>query len=149
MTDEPSEPFKESDLESAEYRERLMRKLNTLIAVLEVANAKVDRSIDGPSPDMDRLLKIRTNLTSTLEVCKRARRALERRETLPEGLPENLAEVVRTAGKNHRLPKRLPAGSSAEMSSDAERRRFENMGRITKDDLEEIDYDDLESRFQD
>jgi len=149
MTDQPSEPFKESDLESPEYRERLMRKLNTLIAVLEVANAKVDRSLDGPAPDMDRLMKIRTNLTSTLEVCKRARRALERRETLPEGLPENLAEVVRTAGKHHRLPKRLPAGSSAEMSSDAERRRFENMGRITKSDVEEVDFDDLASRFQD
>lgn len=149
MTDQPSEPFKESDLESPEYRERLMRKLNTLIAVLEVANAKVDRSLDGPAPDMDRLIKIRTNLTSTLEVCKRARRALERRETLPEGLPENLAEVVRTAGKNHRLPKRLPAGSSAEMSSDAERRRFENMGRINKSDVEEVDFDDLASRFQD
>ena len=149
MTDQPSEPFKESDLESPEYRERLMRKLNTLIAVLEVANAKVDRSLNGPDPDMDRLIKIRTNLTSTLEVCKRARRALERRETLPEGLPENLAEVVRTAGKHHRLPKRLPAGSSAEMSSDAERRRFENMGRITKSDVEEVDFDDLTSRFQD
>ena len=149
MTDQPSEPFKESDLESPEYRERLMRKLNTLIAVLEVANAKVDRSLNGPDPDMDRLIKIRTNLTSTLEVCKRARRALERRETLPEGLPENLAEVVRTAGKHHRLPKRLPAGSSAEMSSDAERRRFENMGRITKTDVEEVDYDDLASKLQD
>ncbi|MEM1449541.1 MAG: hypothetical protein AAF957_15765 [Planctomycetota bacterium] len=148
MTDQPSEPFKESDLESPEYRERLMRKLNTLIAVLEVANAKVDRSIDGPNPDMERLIKIRTNLTSTLEVCKRARRALERRETLPEGLPENLAEVVRTAGKAHRLPKRLPAGSSAEMSSDAERRRFENMGRITRSDLDDVDYDDLASKLQ-
>ena len=148
MTDQPSEPFKESDLESPEYRERLMRKLNTLIAVLEVANAKVDRSIDGPNPDMDRLIKIRTNLTSTLEVCKRARRALERRESLPEGLPENLAEVVRTAGRTHRLPKRLPAGATAEMSSDLERRRFENMGRITRSDMDDVDYDDLASKLQ-
>jgi hypothetical protein len=148
MTEEPTEPFKESDLESPEYRERLMRKLNTLIAVLEVANAKVDRSLDGPNPDMERLLKIRTNLTSTLEVCKRARRALERRESLPEGLPENLAEVVRTAGKVHRLPKRLPSGSTAEMSSDAERRRFENMGRITQSDLEDVDLDDLATKLQ-
>ena len=73
------EPFNETDLESPEYRERLMRKLNTLIAVLEVASAKVKRSLDGPDPDMDRLIKIRTNLSSTLEVCKRARRALQRR----------------------------------------------------------------------
>lgn len=148
MTEEPSEPFRESDLESPEYRERLMRKLNTLIAVLEVANAKVDRSLDGPNPDMERLLKIRTNLTSTLEVCKRARRALERRESLPEGLPENLAEVVRTAGKVHRLPRRLPSGATAEMTSDDERRRFETMGRITAADLEDVDLDDLATRLQ-
>ena len=59
----------------AGIHDRLMRKLNALIAVLEVANAKVSRSLDGPEPDMERLLKIRTNLSSTLEVCKRARRA--------------------------------------------------------------------------
>ena len=35
MSEQPHEPFKESNLESPEYRERLMRKLNTLIAVLE------------------------------------------------------------------------------------------------------------------
>ena len=142
------ESFKETDLESPEYRERLMRKLNTLIAVLEVASAKVSRSLDGPDPDMDRLLKIRTNLSSTLEVCKRARRALQRRESLPEGLPENLAEVVRTAGKVKRFPKRLPIGASAEMSSGEERRRFEKMGRITPADLESVDLDDLSMKLR-
>lgn len=148
MSQQPSEPFKDSDLESPEYRERLMRKLNTLIAVLEVASAKVDRSIDGPNADIERLGKIRTNLTSTLEVCKRARRALERREALPEGLPENLAEVVRSAGKGTILPKRLPVGSGAEMSSDAERRRFERMGRIARDEIRSADLDELTRRLQ-
>ena len=148
MSKEPQEPFNEADLESPEYRERLMRKLNTLIAVLEVASAKVDRSINGPSADVERLSKIRTNLTSTLEVCKRARRALERRETLPEGLPENLAEVVRSAGHRGRLPRRLPIGSGAEMSSMEEKRRFERMGRITKDELRTTDLDDLASKLQ-
>ena len=70
MSEQPQEPFKESNLESPEYRERLMRKLNTLIAVLEVASAKVDRSINAPAADIDRLAKIRTNLSSTLEVCR-------------------------------------------------------------------------------
>lgn len=148
MSQQPSEPFKNSDLESPEYRERLMRKLNTLIAVLEVASAKVDRSIDGPGADIDRLGKIRTNLTSTLEVCRRARKALERREDLPEGLPENLAEVVRAAGKNRIEPKRLPIGSGAEMSSSEERRRFERMGRIGREEIESVDFDDLASKFQ-
>ncbi len=74
MTDQPApEPFHESNLEDPEYRERLMRKLNCLIAVLEVANAKVKRSLAGPAPDIERLEKIRTNLTSTLEVCRKAK----------------------------------------------------------------------------
>ena len=148
MSQQPSEPFKDSDLESPEYRDRLMRKLNTLIAVLEVASAKVDRSLDGPGADIERLAKIRTNLTSTLEVCKRARRALERREELPEGLPENLAEVVRAAVKNRIEPTRLPIGSGAEMSSIEERRRFERMGRIGKEELQAVDFDELAKKLQ-
>ena len=80
-------PFDEDDLESPEYRDRLMRKLNALIAVLEVATAKVRKSLSGSEPDTERLTKIQANLASTLEVCQRARRALERREALPEGLP--------------------------------------------------------------
>ena len=148
MTDDSKQPFDESDLESPEYRERLMRKLNCLIAVLEVANAKVDRSMSGPEPDVERLTRIKGNLTSTLEVCRRARRALERREALPEGLPENLAAVVRRADEMKRLPKRLPAGSSAEVSSDDERKRFERMGRITKNELRSVDIDDLAAQLQ-
>ena len=67
MSDESKEPFQESNLDSAEYRERLMRKLNCLIAVLEVAHAKVKKSLSGPKPDVTRLRKIQTNLTSTLD----------------------------------------------------------------------------------
>ena len=148
MSDEPQQPFKESDLDSPEYRERLMRKLNCLIAVLEVANAKVDRSLAGPEPDLERLQRIKTNLTSTLEVCRRARKALERREALPEGLPENLAAVVRRASEMKRLPKRLPAGSSAEMATDSERKRFEMMGRITQTELRSVDFDALAAKLQ-
>jgi hypothetical protein len=148
MSDDPQQPFKESDLDSPEYRERLMRKLNCLIAVLEVANAKVDRSLAGPEPDVDRLQRIKTNLTSTLEVCRRARKALERREALPEGLPENLAAVVRRASEFKRLPKRLPSGASAEMTDDSERKRFEMMGRITQQELRAVDLDALSARLQ-
>jgi len=148
MSDASKEPFKESDLDSPEYRERLMRKLNCLIAVLEVANAKVDRSLAGPEPDFARLTRIKSNLSSTLEVCRRARKALERREALPEGLPENLAAVVRRAGEVKRAPRRLPAGSSAELGSEAERRRFESMGRITQDEWKLVDFDDLAAKLQ-
>lgn len=138
---EQDKPFHDSDLESPEYRERLMRKINCLIAVLEVASAKVKRSIDGPEPDLERLVRIQTNLASTLEVCRRARRALERRETLPEGLPENLAAVVRQAGQMD--AKRMPKGARLEMSSPSEEQRFHSMGKIQKDEIGAVDMDQL------
>jgi len=137
------EPYDQQNLDDPEYRDRLMRKLNCLIAVLEVANAKVKRSLAGPDPDVDRLTKIKTNLTSTLEVCRRAKRALERRESLPEGLPENLAQVVRRSGSQ-----RMPSRASVEMTSPEEHKRFEEMGRITADEIEEADFDDLAQRLQ-
>jgi regulator of sirC expression with transglutaminase-like and TPR domain len=145
MSDQPDkEPFNEANLEDPEYRERLMRKLNCLIAVLEVANAKVKRSLSGPAPDLERLNKIKTNLSSTLEVCRRAKRALERREALPEGLPENLAQVVERTAKADQLPAR----ANVEMSSSDEHKRFEAMGRISKTELADVDLDDLARQLQ-
>lgn len=152
MSEQPKEPFRESHLEDPEYRERLMRKLNCLIAVLEVANAKVKRSLSRPDPDVERLMRIRTNLTSTLEVCRRAKRALERRESLPEGLPENLAEVVRRAGqpaKIKRRKRRLPKGANIEMSSPEEYKRFEDMGRIDTEQIAAVDFDELARKLLD
>jgi hypothetical protein len=147
---EPKEPFQESSLESAEYRERLMRKLNCLIAVLEVARAKVKKSLAGPAPDVDRLKRIQSNLTSTLEVCRRARKALERREALPENLPENLAEIVRQQGQHAQIKKRaphMPKGARQEMSSAQEHARFTSMGKISKTEIDDCDLDDLTQKL--
>ena len=140
MTDQP---FDENNLESPEYRERLMGKLNALIAVLQVATAKVRKSLGGPAPDTERLTKIQVNLTNTLEVCQRARRALERREALPEGLPENLTAVIRFSSRSE-----LPPGANTEMSSLEERARFEKLGRISKNDLQSVNMEDLERKLQ-
>src|SRR5688572_460844 len=129
MQDQPEgQPFHESNLESAEYRDRLMRKLNTLIAVLEVANAKVRRSLAGPAPDVERLTRIKKNLADTLDVCLRAKAALEKRGSLPQGLSKDLAQAVnpdlleatRLAGPS---PRELPAprrGHNVEMTSERE-----------------------------
>jgi uncharacterized membrane protein len=140
MTDQP---FDENNLESPEYRERLMGKLNALIAVLQVATAKVRKSLAGPAPDTERLTKIQVNLTNTLEVCQRARRALERREALPEGLPENLTAVIRVSSLS-----KLPPGANTEMSSLEEKARFEKLGSISKNDLESVNMEDLERKLQ-
>lgn len=153
MSDESKEPFQESNLDSAEYRERLMRKLNCLIAVLEVAHAKVKKSLSGPKPDVTRLRKIQTNLTSTLEVCRRARRALEQREALPEDLPQNLTGIVEqatgsTTRRLRRRPKALPRGARYEMRDAEEHARFTMMGQISKNEIQTCDFEKLGRRLQ-
>jgi len=147
MTSEPErEPFSEAHLNSPEYRERLLRKLNTLIAVLEVATAKVRRSLAEPDPDVERLMRIHKNLRETHEMCVRARGALERREALPRELPENLAQLAPG-------PQMLQEGQGTphklELDSEEERRRFERLGPIQAEQLEAVDLDELMRRLQD
>jgi hypothetical protein len=152
MNQEPhDESFQETNLNSPEYRERLMRKLNCLIAVLEVATAKVRKSLTDPAADVERLSRIRTNLQSTLDVCMRARTALERREALPKELPENLSQVIeetrvvelrspdRRKNRGPRLKGELHKG---------ERRKFESMGTIKKAEIVKADLDELTRKLQ-
>ncbi len=153
MNQEPQgEPFQETNLNSPEYRERLMRKLNCLIAVLEVATAKVKKSLTEPSADTERLTRIRTNLQSTLDVCIRARAALERREALPRELPENLSQVIeetkvletrQAAPKKRSEPKRI-----ANELRQEERAKFESLGAIAKTEISKVDIDDLARKLQ-
>ena len=145
-------PFSESNLDSAEYRERLMRKLNCLIAVLEVAGAKVRRSLAGPAPDVERLTRIKRNLSETLEICTRARTALEKRGTLPDELSKDLQravnpEVITSAPYRDALRPARPRGHSVEMTRE-ERRKFRTLGRIQRSDVSSVDLDDLARRLQ-
>jgi hypothetical protein len=143
------EPFSEAHLESPEYRERLMRKLNCLIAVLEVATAKVKMSLDTPSADTERLSRIRSNLQSTLDVCLRARAALEKREALPKELPANLAQVVDDADVVPKpAAKKRPSPARAEFTSAAERRKFQRLPPIDKRMLAACDLEELTRRLQ-
>jgi hypothetical protein len=79
---------------SKEYRERLLQKLNCLIAVLQVAIAKVRRNLDTPSADLDRLGRIRANLERTLGICQKAKSSLERWSQLPAQLSADLSTVI-------------------------------------------------------
>jgi len=148
------EPFSEGNLNSSEYRERLTRKLNCLIALLEVAMARVRRSLNGPDPDVERLTKIRANLKSTLDVCLRARTALERHEPLPEDLPSSLTQVANVQPSTETedmVPPpaaSLPRGAEHELSSEAEKLKFQRMGKIAPKELDDVDFDDLERKLQ-
>ena len=140
MSNFEEKPFSESHLDSPEYRRRLMRKLNTLIAVLEVACAKVRQSLAGPDPDIDRLNRIHSNLKETLKVCKRAKLALERCEKLPDDLPANLTQLTL---RQQQAPEEKPRGKEVEMSSDEERERFEKLGPIDTKSIRGVNLDDL------
>ncbi len=146
-----NEPFNESNLNSAEYRDRLTRKLNCLIALLEVAMARVRRSLAGPEPDIERLTKIRTNLKSTLDVCLRARTALERQEPLPDDLPASLTQVAKDPVNKSEIlrprAKSLPMGADHELSSKAEKLKFQKMGKISQDEVQEVDFDELQRKL--
>ncbi|MBL8863077.1 MAG: hypothetical protein JNK02_13865 [Planctomycetes bacterium] len=145
------EPFSEAHLESPEYRERLMRKLNCLIAVLEVATAKVRQSMALPEADQERLGRIRSNLQSTLDVCLRARVALERREGLPRSLSNELAQAVQDeAAFLGELPRRhlTRAKPPLEISSEAERAKFERLAPIRRNELRQVDLELLMRQLQ-
>lgn len=142
MSSQPEEqPYSDSHLESPEYRRRLLRKLNTLIAVLEVACAKVRRSLEGPNPDVERLTRIQSNLKETLQVCLRAKRALDQCDQ-KAAAPEAPAERPLPQLPPHKpaAPKPVPAGE-AELSSTDEQRKFQRLGPI---DLREVRACDLD-----
>jgi hypothetical protein len=147
--------FQQSNLESPAYRQRLMRKINCLIAVLEVACAKVRRSMDGPNPDLVRLQRIQRNLTETLDVCKRAKSALERREKLPADLPSQLAEISSldslgeaAAEGSARAAEKVRRGAQVEFGSSDEQQRFRSLGPIRRRELAGLDLDELSRRLQ-
>jgi len=148
MSSEPDNkrPYSDSHLDSPEYRRRLMRKINTLIAVLEVASAKVRRSLQGPSADVPRLMRIQNNLTETLSVCRRAKQALERCEELPKDLPASLSQVSDHGGAERLAEANVPGrppGRMTELTSEAERVKFDKLGPIDTTEVRSCDLDDL------
>lgn len=152
MSQNPQEePFSEASLDSPEYRERLIRKLNCLIAVLEVATAKVRKTLATSTGDTERLVRIRTNLQSTLDVCLRARAALERREALPKELPANLTQVIQDSSKEPVQEKPGPAQVDkrrTDARTGGELRKFERMGPIDRRLVESCDIEDLTRKLQ-
>lgn len=139
-------PYSDSHLDSPEYRRRLMRKLNTLIAVLEVACVKVRRSLNGPKADVERLERIQKNLKDTLQVCMRAKRALERCERLPKNLPSQLGRVSPQASDSKQEAADEDGGnkgSKIEMSSPEELEKFSKLGPIDSKEIRSCNLDEL------
>jgi hypothetical protein len=143
------EPFSEAHLASPEYRERLMRKLNCLIAVLEVATAKVRKNMAVPSKDSERLTRIFANLQSTLEVCVRARLALQRRQAAFQG-PSAATITPQLPPRDSMAapaPMQGPRRTGSDLSTNAEKRKFAKLPPIDPTAIPDCDLDDLAKRL--
>ena len=134
MRDAPKLP---DPLGSAEYRTRLTTKLNCLIAVLEVAIAKITKSMETPGANEERLTKIRGNLENTLSICHRAKQTLDK--------TRSNKQTQRRDGDS----KLMTARDYVELTSIEEYRKFRNMKPITSDEVSEIDFDELSRRLID
>jgi hypothetical protein len=145
MSSHPEDrPFSESHLDSPEYRRRLLRKLNTLIAVLEVACAKVRKSLEGPEADVERLHRIQKNLADTLRVCLRAREALERCSRLPNDVTLQLGPALHPTPQGEAQESAAaPLGVLVELSSAAEAEKFHKLGPIDPREVRSCDLDVL------
>lgn len=126
-----------------------MRKLNCLIAVLEVATKKVERSLKSEGSDTERLTRIQTNLQDTMKVCLRARTALENRVGLPDELRERLARVANEpdlAAHEELAVTRSP--SQIEMHTEEGLERFKGLGPIDSESIQSCNFDELAWRLQ-
>ncbi len=140
--DGPKNP--QSGLSSAEYRAKLLTKLNCVIAVLEVAIAKISRSIDLPGTNEERLLKIRSNLENTLSICKRAK------NTLVKGMAAGPANRGRSpASASRRGRGRMSYRDYVELSSIEEYQKFKTLPPINSEELDTVDIDELVKKLFD
>ena len=126
-------------LGSSEYRARLLTKLNCLIAVLEVAIAKISRSMEAPGANEDRLLKIRANLENTLSICSRAKQSLEKSMTPALPAPEVRAATASSSEMTYR--------DYVEPGSIEEYQKFKKMTPISGQEISSVDVDDLIRRL--
>jgi hypothetical protein len=152
---ESGDSSSEPNLDSAEYRERLKRKLNCLIAVLEVATAKVKQSLAGPAPDVERLTRIQKNLQDTLDVCVRARTALDKRGVLPANLSHDLAAAVNptllgadVAAKSAPSARSSVGQAGASEMNAVEKTKFARLPKIDRTMIGACDFDELSKLLQ-
>ncbi len=126
-------------MNSAEYKQRLLHKLDCLINVLETAIGKIETTLSAAPENRDRLERIKSNLNNTLEICRRARTTLLTK-----------IEKDRNAGSASIRPlSARPKGEPmtfrnyVELSSIEEFRKFRDMKAITNEEIRGTDFDEL------
>lgn len=136
MSDGSHDPVDRAGIGPTEYRTRLLTKLNCLIAVIEVAIAKVDRGLESPTTNEERLQRVRANLENTLAICKRAKNTLQK----GAGAPAKQVRIDRP---------HMSYRDYVELSSIEEYRKFKALPPIRRQELSGVDLDDLLRKLAD
>jgi hypothetical protein len=140
------------DPNSAEYREKLLRKLEGLIVILEVALARIQEEMKTPRADAERLGRVSENLNRTLRVCRRARAGLERGESVP-GLAQGEAilspekPAIPDPLSDPSAPRSMTFRDYVELSSLDEFQRFRRLPPVRLDEVKSVDLDSLLERL--
>lgn len=124
-----------------ERRRELLDKVETLIPVLELAHRKVLRNLAAPGADRRRLDRVRRNLEGTLLICRRARRVL--REDLGLVGTGGTAKTGGAVGESPATDRPMSLGEYLECGSVGEYRRLRRLGPIRREDLLQVDLDNL------
>lgn len=129
-------------LSSTEYRSRLLNKLNCLVAVLEVAIGKVEKSLEADDANQERLQRIKANLENTLAICRRAKGTLESKANEDKRQAKAIEAPVKPSTQQNTTFR-----CYVELSSIDEFRKFKSLPAIQADDVKEVDIDDLAQKL--
>lgn len=110
-----------------EYRDRLNKKLDALVAILVVAVTKIEQAMLSDACDTERLITIHKNLTKTLEICMRAKESLN-----------NITPSLRDT----------PQMGNDELKCISEYMKFQKLPPINKKDIDLVDFTDLCEKLQ-
>ena len=121
-----------SGLGDASYRQQLLERIESLLSVLEVAHNRLRMHADRPGAVSARQRQTLKSLAGTIQICHRARRALEREQAWEDGLGDD-------------APFLGPEAAAA--SSFAEYLRFRDLGPLTRAELEQADVDSISERL--
>lgn len=115
-----------------QYRNQLALKLKMLIATLELALTKIERSMDLPGADVERLEKISGNLENTRTICNRALNTLQ----------QQIDGTIKMEA-----PPSSGMRAYIELMSIAEYQKFKSLPPIKPEEVANTDIDRLIERF--
>jgi len=113
----------------------MRRKVQGLVAILEIALARIRVEMENPGADLPRLRRVKENLTRTHRVCKQTLGKLE----------ESLAEALEVCLQPRTEP--MSCREYVELSSLEEYHRLRDLPPVRFEEIQEVNLDGLGERL--